>query len=83
MGRRHVSVSTFNAHDSNTICDITSFVVKKSEVLRRWEGFYVVPDAFHPRQPQDTPVIPKPQRVYNNIRTQTEDTTAADSFDTI
>jgi len=83
MGRRHTSVSTFNAGDSNTVCDVTNFVVKKSEVLRRWEGIYCIPAAHHPRQPQDTPVIPKPQRVYKNIRTQSESTTEADSFDTI
>ena len=83
MGRRHVNVSTFVAGDSNTICDITSFKVKKSEVLRRWEGFRVISDAWHIRQPQDTPVVPKPQRVYQDIRTQPESTTEADSFDTI
>jgi len=83
VGRRHVSVSTFNAHDSNTICDITGFKVKKSEVVKRWEGFMVVPDAWHPRQPQDIPVVPKPQRIVTDIRTQSEDTTAAASFTTI
>ena len=83
MGRRHVSVSTFNAHDSNTICDVTGFKVKKSQVLRRWEGFYTIPEGHHPRQPQDTPIIPKPQRVYTDIRTQTEDETAAATFDII
>ena len=83
MGRRPVNVSTFNAHDSNTICGLTGFKVKKSGVLRRWEGFYCIPDAWHQRQPQDRPVTPKPQRVYKNIRTQTEDETAAASFETI
>ena len=83
MGRRHTSVSTFNAGDSNTVYDITNFVVKKSEVVRRWEGFYCIPDAWHPRHPQDTPITPKAQRVYTDIRTQSEDTTASASFDTI
>ena len=83
MGRRLTSVSTFNAHDSNTICDVTGFKVKKSGVVRRWEGFLVVPGAWHPRQPQDFPVIPKPQKVYKDIKTQSEDTTAAATFDTI
>jgi hypothetical protein len=83
MGRRHVSISTFSPHDSNTLCDVTNFKVKKSQVLRRWEGFFVLPEAWHPRHPQDKPVVPKPQRVYSDIRTQTEDETAAASFTTI
>jgi hypothetical protein len=81
MGRGPVNVSTFKAGDSNTVCDITGFVVKKSEVSRRWEGFYCISDAWHPRQPQDTPVIPKPERVVLDTRTQSEDTTAAATFD--
>ena len=80
MGRSFRLVSTFSAHDSNTICDVTGFKVKKSEVMRRWEGFYVIPEAWHPRQPQDSPIVPQPQRVYENIRTQALNTTAAASF---
>lgn len=77
MGRGYRSCSTFSPHDSNTICDVTGFKAKKSEVRKRWDGFYVLPDAWHERQPQDMPVIPKPQKTYKNIRTQTEDDTAA------
>ena len=77
MGRGYKHISTFSPNDSNTIDDITGFKVKRSQVLRRWEGFYCVSDAWHPRQPQDTPVIPVPQKTYTDVRTQSEDDTAA------
>jgi hypothetical protein len=34
---------------------------------RRWEGFYT-DEGFHPRQPQDFPIIPVKQQTYKNIR---------------
>ena len=80
MGRSFKPISTFSPNDSNTICDITGFKVKRSQVLRRWEGLYVIDAAWHNRQPQDTPVIPDPQKTYKDVRTQSEDTTAADAI---
>ena len=77
------SFNTFSPNDSNTICDITGFKVKRSEVMRRWEGIYVIPDAWHPRQPQDLPVIPRPQKVYNDVRTEDLSADAVQSFDVI
>ena len=58
----------FRPWDSNTICDVTGFRVKFSEVQRRWEGFYVIPEAWHIRQPQDFPVVPVKQLVYEQSR---------------
>jgi len=78
MGRSFKNINYFSAHDSNTICDVTGFKVKRSEVMRRWEGFFVISAAFHPRQPQDRPVIPDPQKTYKDVRTQTLDETEAD-----
>lgn len=66
-GYRH-NPHPFNHWDSNTICDVTGFRVKQSEVTRRWEGFYVIRAAWHPRQPQDFPVTPVKQLVYRNSR---------------
>ena len=83
MGRSYNSLSTFSPNDSKSVCDITGFVVKKSELVRRWEGWFVLPEAWHPRHPQDTPVVPTPQKVHDNVRTQSENTTAADSFDKV
>jgi hypothetical protein len=83
MGRSHRSLSTFNAHDSNTICDVTGFKVKRSEVLRRWEGYYVTAEAWHPRQPQDFPVVPTPQRVVKDVRTEDLTTDAVQTFEII
>lgn len=54
----------FQEWDSNTICDVTGFRVKVSDVERRWEGFYVIHAAWHPRQPQDFPVVPQKQHVF-------------------
>lgn len=83
MGRSHKSLSTFNAHDSNTYCDVTNFKVKKSEVLRRWEGYWVIQEAWHTRQPQDFPVVPKPQRIITNVRLEDLTTDAVPSFEII
>jgi len=68
MGRRYTTTNRFNPNDSNTICDVTGFKVKRSEVIKRWEGFYVVPAAFHPRQPQDFPPHQVKQTVYKDVR---------------
>lgn len=83
MGRGFRSVNYFEPHQSNTICDVTGFKVKTGQVLRRWEGFYVIPDAWNQRQPQDFPVTPETQRVHKNVRTQSNDETAAATFDII
>ena len=58
----------FKAHDSNTICDVTGFRVKTSQVFKRWEGLMVIKPAWHPRQPQDFPVTPTKQKVYKEAR---------------
>ena len=58
----------FEQWTSNTICDVTGFRVKFSDVQRRWEGFYVIPEAWTPRQPQDFPVVPVKQLVYEQAR---------------
>jgi len=62
MGRGFKHVNTFSPNDSNTVCDVTGFKVKRSQVLRRWEGFYTIDKGWHPRQPQDTPIIPDRKR---------------------
>ena len=53
---------------SNTICDVTGFRVKTSDVVLRWEGYYVIPAAWTPRQPQDFPVVPVKQQVHKIAR---------------
>ena len=80
---RYTSTNYFSPNDSNTICDVTGFKVKRSEVLRRWEGFYVIPEAWHPRQPQDTPVIPIKQRVFEDVRIEDLETDSAQGFDPV
>ena len=65
---KHLPDKQFRPWDSNTICDVTGFRVKQSEVVRRWEGFYVIPAAFTPRQPQDFPVVPEKQHIYKHAR---------------
>jgi len=82
MGR-YVNTNYFSPNDSNTICDTTGFKVKRSEVHERWEGFYVISEAWHPRQSQDFPPHQIKQTVYKDVRTQGETAEAADSFDTV
>ena len=62
------SAHPFKPHTSNTICDVTGFRVKTDEVERRWEGFMVIPEAWHPRQPQDFPVVPEKQEIFEEAR---------------
>jgi len=69
MGRSYHSTNYFSPWDSNTIDDVTGFKRKRSQMKRRWEGF-MTDEGWHPRQPQDFPVIPKPQIVYNDVRTE-------------
>jgi len=58
----------FEPHASNSICDVTGFRMKSTQLLRRWEGYMVVAAAWNPRQPQDFPVIPTKQRTYPEAR---------------
>lgn len=69
-GRHYTSTNYWQPNDSNTICDITGFKVKRSGVLKRWEGFFVIPAAYHPRQPQDFPVTATKQIVYDDVRVE-------------
>jgi hypothetical protein len=69
MGRQYRSTNYFSPNDSNTIDDVTGFKRKLSEMKRRWEGF-MTDEGWHPRQPQDFPVVPTAQKVYPNARTE-------------
>ena len=83
MGRKYHSTNYFSPWDSNTICDVTGHKVKLSQVMRRWEGFMVIPEAFHPRQPQDFPVTPVKQMTFPEVRVESLDTDDIPSFDKI
>ena len=69
MGRRYCSANYFSPFDSNTIDDVTGFKRKFSSMKKRWEGFYT-DEGYHPRQPQDFPVVAVKQQVYANVRTE-------------
>jgi len=75
--------SYFSPHDSNTICSTTGFKVKKSEVMERWDGTYVIGEAWHARHPQDFPVTPEPQKTIKNVLTEDLTTDAVPSFEVI
>ncbi len=79
---RYSSTNYFSPNDSNTIDDITGFKRKRSQMKRRWEGF-LTDEGFHPRQPQDFPVVPVKQQVFEDVRTENLDTEDAQSFDVI
>lgn len=82
MGRKYTSTNYFSPNDSNTIDDITGFKRKRSQMKRRWEGFYT-DEGWHPRQPQDFPVIPITQQVFDDVRTESLDTDDVQGFDII
>ncbi len=69
MGR-YRTTNYFSPNDSNTIDDVSGAKTKRSKVLRRWEGFYVLPSGWHPRQPQDFPPHQTKQTVYKDVRTE-------------
>lgn len=79
---RYSSTNYFSPHDSNTIDDITGFLRKRSQMKVRWEGF-LTDEGYHPRQPQDFPVVPIKQQVFEDVRTENLDTEDAQSFDII
>lgn len=79
MGRRYHSTNYFSPHDSNTIDDITGFKRKRSQMKLRWEG-WLTDEGWHPRQPQDFPVIPVIQQTFKDIRIESLDTDPVLSF---
>ena len=82
MGRKYRSTNYFSPNDSNTIDDVTGFKRKRSQMKRRWEGF-MTDEGWHPRQPQDFPVVPVTQQVYKDVRTESLDTDDALGFDIV
>lgn len=82
MGRKYTSTNYFSPNDSNTIDDVTGFKRKTSQMKRRWEGF-MTDEGWHPRQPQDFPVVPVTQQVYKDARTESLDTDDALGFDAV
>jgi len=82
VGRQYHPTNYFSPNDSNTIDDITGFKRKFSQMKRRWEGF-LTDEGWHPRQPQDFPVIPIKQQTFPEIRTENLDTDDVTSFEII
>ena len=68
-GRQYRSTNHFEPWDSNTIDDVTGFKRKLSDMKRRWEGWFT-DQGWHPRQPQDFPVVPQKQLVYKEARSE-------------
>jgi len=62
------SVSRFSPGDCNTIDDRSGFKVKLSETLTEWDGYQVTEDQFEERNPQDFPVVPRGQHVFELSR---------------
>jgi len=72
MGHAYRSFTYFDGNTCNTICDVTGFKVKLNETKKRWDGYFTIPQAWHPRQPQDFQITPQPQRTYPNSRFENE-----------
>ncbi len=79
MGRRYHSTNYFSPNDSNTVDDITGFLRKRSQMKLRWEGF-LTDEGWHPRQPQDFPIIPVKQQTFKDIRVESLNTDDPLSF---
>jgi len=61
----------FQPFASNTCCDITGFLKKSTQVMRQWDGLYVIPEAWSIRQPQDFAPNIIPTMTFPNTRIET------------
>lgn len=48
-----MSQSYYKAGDNNAICDTCGRIIKASSLQKTWDGFYVCPQHWEPRHPQD------------------------------
>lgn len=83
MGRKYRSMNYFSPNDTNTICDVTGFKVKRGQTLKRWEGYRVIPEAWHPRQPQDFPPVLIEQKTYDDVRFESDVQESIPNFEVI
>lgn len=74
---------SFRPGTTNTVCDQTGFKVKYSQVQRKWDGTFVIPEVWEPRDPQDFPVKIDAQKVFKNARPPKEDAESVTSYDLI
>ncbi len=70
---RYPNKDYFKFGTCNTIDDVTDLKVKLDSTSKRWDGTQTGPKNWEPRQPQDFPVTPRPNRVYGNARTDRAD----------
>jgi len=55
----------FQPGTCNSIDAATGFKVKLSSLQQNWQGYWVNLQDWNPRQPQDFPIQPIPQKVYH------------------
>lgn len=77
MARRRASyygiVDYWEPNTCNTIDDVTGIKVKLKDTRTRWDNIQTTDLNFEQRQPQDYPVIPRPQKVYMKARSAPAD----------
>ena len=54
------------------ICDVSGFRARPGELVRRWDGVWVLPEFWEPRHPQDF-VRAKAERLTGSIRPESPD----------
>ncbi len=82
-GKYNWGRDAFRKGTTNTVCDISGFKVKSNQVRRMWNGLYVIPEEWNPRDPQDFPAEIKPQKVYKNARPPKVNTVTAPTIENI
>lgn len=70
---RYVNKDYFKPGTCDTIDDVTGFKVKLSSTSKRWDGVQTGSKNWEPRQPQDFPVTPRPNKVYGDARADRKD----------
>lgn len=68
MADKHSETKGWVAGTTNAVCDQSGFKCKRSELVRRWDGYWVLPEFNHPRQPQDFAPKIIPQVVLTGTR---------------
>ncbi len=67
---RAPTLNYFVAGTCNTIDDRSGFKEKLSDTFTEWDGLQVAADMFEERNPQDFPVVPRGQRVFERSRAE-------------
>ena len=80
MGYRVPIFTHYEQGTCNTIDDVSGFKVKLSDTQEQWNGVVTTDEFFNERHPQEFPITPRPEQIYQNSRSEIEPVFANDSY---